>query len=109
MTDKELSSITDSIIEKLGTENSAIISDDLANLITLNANAQNSLSDKDKEIANLKSNNEKLVMANGNLLKSIPMAQEPVASSQVKEEDKKESSISWYDLYDDKGHFKKHF
>lgn len=106
MTDKELSSITDSIVEKLGVENSAIISDDLANLITLNANAQNSISSRDLEIQKLKDNNEKLVMANGNLLKSIPMGKEPVASSQEPQEDDI-SNISWYDLYDDKGHFKK--
>lgn len=106
MTDKELSSITDGIVEKLGVENSAIISDDLANLITLNANTQNSLSEKDKEIQRLKENNEKLVMANGNLLKSIPMGKEPVASSQDQKEEST-NNISWYDLYDDKGHFKK--
>lgn len=106
MTDKELSQITDGIVEKLGIENSAIISDDLANLITLNSGVVNSMADKDKEIQRLKENNEKLVMANGNLLKQIPAGIESVPSSQPKEESSNKS-VSWYDLYDDKGHFKK--
>ena len=59
--------------EKLGEDNSALIADDIGLLINGNTSAQNALREKDEEIARLKANNEKLVLANGNLLKQIPV------------------------------------
>lgn len=72
MTDEELIKITDSMQEKLG-ESAGVIADDIGLLITGNANTQKALVAKDEEIKRLTSTNEKLVLANGNLLKQIPV------------------------------------
>ena len=73
MTDEELLKITNSIEEKLGAENSAIIADDIGLLMTGNANTQKALQEKDSKIKDLENRNEKLVLANGNLIKQIPV------------------------------------
>ena len=73
MSDEELTKVMDSMQEKLGKENSALIADDLGVLISGNAEAQKSLKDNDSEIARLTAHNEKLILANGNLLKQIPV------------------------------------
>lgn len=100
-----LENITKSIQEKLGKENSALISDDLGLLITENTKAFNESVSKDNEITTLKDRNEKLVIANGNLLQQVPKLdsynhhEEP-----TKEESKKK--FNFKDAFDDKGHFK---
>ena len=105
MTDEELLKITSSIEEKLG-DSSALIADDLGLLITGNSKAQQTLADRESEIRSLKSTNEKLVIANGNLLKQVPVehkiADEPKArqSSEVQEE-----KINLSDAFDSSGRF----
>ena len=54
MNSEELNTFLDSMKEKLGEENSALISDDLGNLITKNTEVFNTLNNKDKEIERLK-------------------------------------------------------
>ena len=49
MNSEELNTLLNSINEKLGEENSALISDDLGNLITKNTEVFNTLSNKEKE------------------------------------------------------------
>ena len=103
MQDNELQSIIDSISEKVGVDNSALIADDIGNLITKNANVLESIKNKDTEIANLKSRNDKLVIANGNLLQQIPMGKE-----EKKEEKQEENKpFNFRSLFDDKGNIKK--
>lgn len=109
MKDEELSVITDSIKEKLGDEGIALIADDLGLLMSENTKIYNALNNKDKEITKLKENNEKLVLANGNLLQQVPVAHDiPQRENHgTKEESKK--SISLSDCFDEKGHFKRTF
>ena len=103
MSDEELTKVMDSMQEKLGKENSALIADDLGVLISGNAEAQKSLKDKDSEIARLTAHNEKLILANGNLLKQIPVEHsEPKAY----EEDRKAQPINLADAFDAHGRFK---
>lgn len=73
MTDEELLNITNHIEEKLGKESSAIIADDIGLLMTGNSQVQKTLQEKDSEIQKLKTANEKLILANGNLLKQVPV------------------------------------
>lgn len=105
MTDEELTRFTDSLQEKLGEENSAVIADDLGELITLNANTQKALSDKDKEIARLTAVNEKLVISNGNLLKRVPVEHKSVPVE--RQQSVEEKPISFDDIFDKNGNFKK--
>lgn len=103
MSDEELTKFLDGLQEKLGKENSALIADDLGVLISSNAETQKALRARDEKIENLSERNEKLILANGNLLKQIPAeGSEPVRQ----DEEKKTSSISIADCFDAHGRFK---
>ncbi|SRR5574344_895885 len=104
MTDEELLKITDSMQEKLG-DNAGVIADDIGLLITGNSNSQKALVAKDEEIKRLTSTNEKLVLANGNLLKQIPVEKSlpPERDSEVE----KPSKINLADAFDAHGNFKR--
>lgn len=103
MSDEELTKFIDGLQDKLGKENSALIADDLGVLISSNAETQKALRARDEKIENLSERNEKLILANGNLLKQIPAeGSEPVRP----EEEKKKSSLSIADAFDAHGRFK---
>ena len=103
MTDEELIKITDSMQEKLG-ESAGVIADDIGLLITGNANTQKALVAKDEEIKRLTSTNEKLVLANGNLLKQIPVEKSlPNKEAEVEEV----QTINLRDAFDKFGNFKR--
>lgn len=104
MTDEELLKITDSMQEKLG-DNAGVIADDIGLLITGNSNSQKALVAKDEEIKRLTSTNEKLVLANGNLLKQIPVEKSlpPERDSEVD----KSTKINLADAFDGRGNFKR--
>lgn len=106
MTDEDLLKITSSIEEKLGKENSAMIADDIGLLMTGNAETQKALQEKDSQIQQLKSTNEKLVLANGNLLKQVP-AESKLDPKQPKVANKSEEvkEISLSDAFDKTGRF----
>ena len=107
MKNEELEAITTDLEAKLGKENFALISDSIGQLITSNTLVAESLKSKDDEIKKLKSTNEKLVLANGNLLQQVPMAPN-YEKHQSKEEPKEPSKpFSFRDVFDDKGRFKK--
>ena len=65
--------ITNSIKTKLGDEESGKIADDLANLLIHDKSLNDSIKEKDTNIAKLKDDKELLVQANANLLGKIPM------------------------------------
>lgn len=98
--------IQKSIQEKLGEENVAIISDDIASLISYNKNQEDLIKSKDSEIEKLKSNNEKLIISNGNLLKKVPMAKDDSFDEDVKIQDNKKE-FSYKSMFDEKGNLKK--
>lgn len=103
MSDEELTKFIDGLQDKLGKENSALIADDLGVLISSNAETQKALRARDEKIENLSERNEKLILANGNLLKQIPAeGSEPVRQ----DEERKTSSISIADCFDAHGRFK---
>lgn len=105
MNNEELEVITKSIQEKLGEENSALIADDIGLLMTKNTQTLNSIASKDKEITRLKENNEKLVIANGNLLQQVPVGVSYNTRETIEEE--KKSSFNFRDAFDENGRFKK--
>lgn len=100
MSDDELIKITDQIQEKLGADNAAVIADDLGLLITANAATQKALLDKDNTIRELTDTKERLIAANGNLLKQVPVVEKKV------EDDKPKQSINLADAFDARGNFK---
>ena len=104
MTEEELNKINDNIKDKIGEENFAMIGDDLGTIITGREVMDQTIRDRDSEIAELKSKNEKLVAANAQLFKQIPVGHSS------KEEDSIENSptrnISLKDCFDANGNFK---
>ena len=105
MNSEELNTFLDSMKEKLGEENAALISDDLGNLITKNTEVYNTLNNKEKEINRLNDLNQKLVSANGSLLQQVGAGFEK--SSHEDEEEPPKKSFNFRDAFDEKGRFKK--
>lgn len=98
--------IETSIKSKLDDENVSKISDDIANLITLNTNNEKTISDLNKEISKLNKDKETLIQANGNLLQQVSKERESI----LEPEKKKEEVYTPFDfrsVYDSNGNFKK--
>lgn len=104
MSDDELTKIIDGMQEKLGEENSAMIADDLGILISGNAEAQKRSREKDEKIKQLTAHNEKLILANGNLLKQMPVEHSEPADRRY-DEDKPKKPINLADAFDAHGRF----
>lgn len=104
MKEEDITKISESIKEKLGEEATALIADDLGILITQNKEVQDMLEKQEKEITTLKDTNEKLVLANGNLLKQVPMAP---AEEKTPENTSVKKSFNFSEMFDKHGNFKK--
>ena len=103
MTEEELNKINDNIKDKIGEENFAMIGDDLGTIITGREVMDQTIRDRDNEIAELKSKNEKLVAANAQLFKQIPVGH---TSKESSEEESPTKNISLKDAFDANGNFK---
>lgn len=99
--------IRKSIDKKLGKENSSLIADDMASLITFNAEREKTLNERNDEIEKLKKDKETLIQANGNLLQQVNQASEDILKPQVKEKEEKKP-FNFRDMFDEKGNLKKH-
>lgn len=104
MEEETLNNIINSINTKLGEDTSALISDDIATLITQNNLIIENTNNKDKEIENLQKQNKTLITANGNLLQQVSYTKPIDDKEKDDKEEKKEIKIS--DIFDDKGNFK---
>jgi hypothetical protein len=102
MKEDTITKISESIKQKLGDENAALIADDLGILITENKEVQDIISKQENEISTLKDTNEKLVLANGNLLKQVPMG----TPKDDKEPEAPKKSFNFADMFDEHGNFK---
>lgn len=101
MDNKDLERINASIKEKLGEEDYAKISDSIGELITGNTLNLDDIKSKEEQINELKETNSKLVLANGNLLKQVPMGKEETP----KDEETKPQKINLRDAFDKNGMF----
>lgn len=106
MNEKTLSSIVDTIQEKLGKEEAGKISDSLADILVIEEANGKLIKEKDSSITKLKNDKEMLIQANGNLLLKVPQAKE---ESFFDEGGKKEENkpFDFRSVFDDKGHFKR--
>lgn len=106
MDDKDLSRISENIKEKIGEENYAKISDSMGELITGNALNLDEIKARDEQIANLRDANSKLISANGNLLKQVPMGREESSrDSDDEDDDKKKRPFNYAAAFDKNGRF----
>lgn len=76
MKKEEFDSKMTSMLEKIGTDSSNLILDDVAIFLSDNENMNKEIEDRDKQIADLKKRNETLQSVNGNLLKQVGMNQD---------------------------------
>lgn len=98
--------IRKNIDKKLGKENSSLIADDMASLITFNTEREKTIKSNNEEIEKLKKDKEMLIQANGNLLQQVNQASEDILKPEVKEKEEKKS-FNFRDMFDEKGNFKK--
>lgn len=103
MDDKQLNKSLKAIEKTLGAENYAKIADEVGVIITGNKNNLEMLESKGKQIEELSSTNEKLVLANGNLLKQIPMGKEDNYNDLEKDAEPKD--INMRAAFDEFGNF----
>lgn len=103
MTEEELNKINDNIKDKIGEEAFAMIGDDLGTIITGREVMEQSIKERDDSIADLKSKNEKLVAANAQLFKQIPVGHN---SRETEEEESPTKNVSLKDCFDASGNFK---
>lgn len=76
MDNKDLERINSTMKEKLGEEEYAKISDCVGELITGNTLNLDEIKTKEEQITKLQESNKQLIMANGNLLKQVPMGKD---------------------------------
>lgn len=105
--EKSLSSIVDTIQEKLGKEEAGKISDSLADILVIEEANGKLIKEKDNSINKLKSDKDMLIEANGNLLLKVPQAKEEESffDGGSKKEDNK--PFDFRSVFDEKGHFKR--
>ena len=110
MKNDEMQNISNSIQEKLGKENSALIADELGRILTNNSQMNTEIQTRDDKIQKLTQDKENLITTNGNLLQQISMGEdlkEKQNNIDNKEQNKlKASSFDYKLVFDEKGHFK---
>lgn len=104
MKEELLKGITDSILEKVGEENAGIIADDIGKLLTANKQSNETIDSLNKRIETLEANNEKLIIANGNLLQQIPATTD--YDKHQAEEVVEKKAFNFKDAFDKSGNFK---
>lgn len=108
MNEKTLSSIVDTIQEKLGKEESGKISDNLADILVIEEANGKLIKEKDSSITKLKNDKEMLIEANGNLLLKVPQAKEEESFFEGGNSKKEENKpFDFRSVFDEKGHFKR--
>lgn len=107
MDTKKFDELMTTIQNKLGKESSSKIADDIGTLITDNANMNNQISNKDKQIEQLKTDKENLIATNGNLLQQISMSEKDLGfpEDKNKNDDKAKEPFSFKKQFDEKGNF----
>lgn len=103
MENKKFQEKMNSIQEKIGQDASNLILDEIGELLTDNKTMNDSLSDKDKEIENLKKTNETLQRVNGNLLQQVSMGNED--DNKTVEKPEKKKIIDFRTCFDEKRKF----
>lgn len=104
MNSEELETITQSIFDKLGEENSALIVDDVASIITKNNETISTINNLKADKEKLKSRNDMLIDSNAKLMQQIPRGP---SIDEVKETKETENTkIDVYSLFDEMGRLK---
>ena len=82
-----------------------MISDTIGEILTGNSENMKAIADRDAKINKLQDRNEKLVVANGALLKKVPMVQSSDEDESPKKKEAAPKKINLKDAFDSKGNF----
>lgn len=104
MKNEDITKLTQKIQEKIGQENSALISEELATLISDTANVNSQMEKQTSEIETLKSDKEKLLDVNSKLFLQVSQGYDESLIDDKKAEEKK--PFSFKSCFDEKGNFK---
>lgn len=109
MKKEEFDSKMTSMLEKIGSDSSNLILDDVAVLLSDNENMNNEIDKREKEIADLKKRNETLQRVNGNLLLQVGMGTKEDTTEEIlnKKVADNRPSFSMKSVFDKNGNFKK--
>lgn len=99
MKNELLNTSIDNIRNKLGEENSAIISDEIANLINLNNIENTEIETNEKNYNELQEKYNKVLETNSKLMQQVTMGLEK------EEKEEKEKPFSFKEMFDKNGHF----
>lgn len=88
--------------EKIGKENVAKISNEIAEIMSYESEMTNNLKDKDETISRLNSDKEMLIQANGNLMQKLPSQKEEIKT----EEEEIKKPFDYRTLFDENGKLK---
>lgn len=104
MKNEDITKLTQKIQEKIGQENSALISEELATLISDTTNVNSQMEKQLTEIETLKSDKEKLLDVNSKLFLQVSQGYDESLIEDKKAEEKK--PFSFKSCFDEKGNFK---
>ena len=93
-----------SMQKKLGKENSGLIADDFASIISYDSARTKDIEGKDAEIKKLKEDKEMLISANGNLLQQISTQSDEILKPK-QEEKETPKKFDFRAVFDEKGNF----
>ena len=102
-----LSSIVDTIQEKLGKEEAGKIADSLANILVIEEANTKTIKEKDENIEKITKDKEMLIEANGNLLLHQAQAKEEESFFDEGKKDKVNEPFDFRSVFDSKGKFKR--
>lgn len=91
------------IEEKLGKENYAKISNEVADLLAYEKSTNDSIKEKDDTISRLQSDKEMLITANGNLMQKIPREKE---EKETEKQEKEYNPFDFRSIFDENGRLK---
>lgn len=108
MKKEEFGAKIDSLLEKIGTDSSNLILDDIGILLTDNDNMNKELENKSKEIEDLKKRNETLQRVNGNLLQqvSVQTEEDVIPKKENAVADRGRPDFDMRSIFDSNGNFK---
>ncbi len=110
MNKEEFDSKMSSMLDKIGTDNSNLILDDVAMFLSDNESMNKEIEKRDKEIQDLKSRNETLQRVNGNLLQqvgtSIELDKKETIPNKRDNAEENKPIFNMRDVFDERGNFK---
>lgn len=96
--------LTKDLEDKIGKENVAKISGEIADILAYEKSTNDSLNEKDNIISKLNSDKEMLIEANGSLMQKLPREKE---EKEKKEEEEIKKPFDFRTIFDENGKLKK--